>query len=71
MKKESDKTRYKQINLYFVRYSLDKIKGLSIMRLGDRPTKKSKKEKSTKIRLSSSKQPISNWLKPLGCNLTH
>ena len=43
-----DKTQSKQISWYFIRCSLDSIKDLSIMQLGDRPTKKSKKNKTQK-----------------------
>ena len=63
LKNESNKTRPKPTKLYFIRSSLDKIYDLSIIRLGDRPTKKAKRAKFKKTILSFWKQLISNWLK--------
>ena len=56
MKTESDKTRYKQINLYFIRCSLDKIRPLNATRW--QADKEEQKVQSSRIRFSFWKQPI-------------
>ena len=54
---ESDKTRSKQINLYFIRCSLHKNQDISIMQLGYMQKKKSKKDKVQKyVSLFQNKQ---------------
>ena len=45
MKNESDRNRFNHINLYFIRCLLDKTYDPLKMRLGDRQTEKSKKDK--------------------------
>ena len=72
MKNGSDTTRPEQMNLYSTRCSLDKIQDLTIMRRGDRPTIKSKKDKVQKYNsLFFWKQPVSNWLKSIRTHSAH